>query len=183
MLSSVCFQMHVLVVADSKITFRTHKQTITTCIYFIIIQHYFVIWCQTYDMLFLCRAYCDRVVLQVSWLLKGETALILRVWPAPILWGLSQSPAWLYHLCSTGESQAVGTRPAVSPRCVACMAFHLSQIFPVWTKARWKPHFTTPAVFSLRLFLLPYTRANSSRGAGTKRAPHTVLPLHQMSHS
>lgn len=116
--------------------------------------------------------------------MKGETAPILRAWPAPIFTGLSPSPAWLCRLCVTeGESQAVVTRPAVSPRCVACTAFPLSQICPVWTKASWRPLCITPAVFSRPLSLPPCTRASSSRGAGTQTAHPNVLPLHHLSPS
>ena len=115
--------------------------------------------------------------LQVSWLLKGGTASILRVCPAPLSWGLSQSRAWLCRLCSTDESPVVGTSPAVSPRCAACTACPLSRIRPIRTKVRWRPHFT-PAAFSLLS-----SRPPRSRGAGTRTAPHTVLPRHHPSHS
>lgn len=77
----------------------------------------------------------------------------------------------------------MGTRPSVSPRCVACTAFPLSQICPVWTKVSWKPAFTTPAVSSLRSSLPPCTGASSSRGAGTQTARRNVLPLHHLSQS
>lgn len=57
----------------------------------------------------------------------------------------------------------MGTRPAASLRCAACMVSPLSQICPVWTKARLKQTFST--------------RASSSRGFGTQRAPYSVLLL------
>lgn len=75
----------------------------------------------------------------------------------------------------------MGTKPAVSLRCAAFMAFIRSQIFPVWTKASWTPHFITPAVLSRLIFLLPSTRTSRSRGSGTRRVPCSVLHLHHLS--
>lgn len=85
--------------------------------------------------------------------------LILLGWPAPVSGGPSPSPACLCPPCST-EIQAVGTRPAASLRCAACTVSPLTQI---WTKARLKQTFST--------------RASSSRGFGTQRAPYSVLLL------
>lgn len=108
--------------------------------------------------------------------MKGETARILRAWPAPVFSGLSPSPACLCRPCVTeDESRAAGTRAAASPKCVACTAFPLSLICPPWKKASWKPRFIDPAVFSRLLSLPPCTRASSSRSAGTERVSHIVL--------
>lgn len=122
------------------------------------------------------------IVLQASSLLKGETALTPKAWPVPVFSGLSPSPAWRCRLCVTGEeSRAAGTRSAVSPRCVACMAFPLRGICQVWRKASSRPLFATPAASSPPESRPLCTRLISTRGAGTLRAYHSVLLLHRPS--
>lgn len=80
----------------------------------------------------------------------------------------------------------MATRPVVSPRCVAFIAFPLSKTCPLWIKTNWTLLFTTPVVFSLLLSRPPCTRTSSSRGAGTSTAPqscnrlYSVLPCHHL---